>query len=80
MVERPGPRGSATETRTLDDAGFEAAAAEIRSWPEYRPTPLLRLSGPARVADVAGVWYKDESHRFGTGTFKALGGAYGVVR
>lgn len=80
VVDGPGPHGSGTEARVLDDAGFEAAAAEIRSWPEYRPTPLLRLSGPAREADVAGVWYKDESHRFGTGSFKALGGAYGVVR
>lgn len=80
VVEGPGPHGNGTAARVLDDAGFEAAATEIRSWPEYRPTPLLRLSGPARVADVASVWYKDESHRFGTGSFKALGGAYGVVR
>lgn len=80
VAERSGPHGTGTEARVLDDAGFEAAATEIRSWPEYRPTPLLRLSGPARLADVASVWYKDESHRFGTGSFKALGGAYGVVR
>lgn len=80
VVERPGPHGKGPEVRVLDDAGFEAAATEIRSWPGYRPTPLLRLSGPARVADVASVWYKDESHRFGTGSFKALGGAYGVTR
>lgn len=64
----------------LDDAGFEAAAQEIRSWTEYRPTPLVRLAGPARDARVGAVWYKDEGRRFGTGSFKILGGAYAVRR
>lgn len=64
----------------LDEAGFVAAADEIRSWPSYRATPVVRLEGAARAAGVDAVWYKDEGRRFGTGSFKALGGAYAVLR
>jgi diaminopropionate ammonia-lyase len=56
------------------------AAAAITSWPGYEPTPLHTLSGLARRHDVATIWYKDEGPRFGVGSFKALGGAYGVQR
>lgn len=56
------------------------AVREIRTWPAYAPTPLLSLPGIARAAGVARVWYKDEGPRFGLGSFKALGGAYGVLR
>ncbi len=56
------------------------AEARIRSWPDYRPTPLIALAGVARGCGVAAVHYKDESGRFGLGSFKALGGAYAVSR
>jgi diaminopropionate ammonia-lyase len=38
------------------------------------------LSGLAHEAGVNAVFYKDESERFGLGSFKALGGAYAVLR
>jgi diaminopropionate ammonia-lyase len=56
------------------------ARDEIRDWPGYRPTPLRALSGMARAAGIETLLYKDESSRFGLGSFKALGGAYAVHR
>ncbi|QXM25637.1 diaminopropionate ammonia-lyase [Elioraea tepida] len=64
----------------LDQAGREAASAEIRSWPDYAPTPLVPLPGLASRIGVAAIGYKDEAGRFGLGSFKALGGAYAVAR
>jgi diaminopropionate ammonia-lyase len=71
-----GPRQSAI----LNRAAFERAQAEISAWPGYAPTPLVRLPGLARRLGVAEIAYKDESGRFGLGSFKALGGAYAVLR
>ena len=56
------------------------ALAEIQSWPGYFPTPLRALPGMARAAGIGELLYKDESGRFGLGSFKALGGAYAVYR
>jgi len=56
------------------------ASAEIRSWPDYQPTPLRVLPGMAASVGIAELFYKDESTRFGLGSFKALGGAYAVYR
>jgi len=47
---------------------------------DYRPTPLLSLGGVANAFGVRKVFYKDEGHRFGQQSFKALGGAYAVAR
>jgi len=59
----------------VDDAN-----REITHWDGYRPTPLLSLGELAKSCDLAKVYYKDESGRFGLGSFKALGGAYAVIR
>lgn len=56
------------------------ALSEISSWPGYEPTPLRALPGLARRLRVGSIHYKDEAGRFGLGSFKALGGAYGVFR
>ncbi len=68
----------------LGEGDHRDARREISSWPGYAPTPLRRLSCAAPGSDRAGlrvpVWVKDESRRFGLGSFKALGGAYGVRR
>jgi len=57
-----------------------AAKAEISAWPGYRPTPLRALPGLAGAAGLGEIHYKDEAERFGLGSFKALGGAYAVLR
>jgi diaminopropionate ammonia-lyase len=63
----------------LDTEGFQRAIAEIKTWPDYRPTPLHALPGMARALGLGAVWYKDEGQRFGLGSFKAAGGAYAVL-
>jgi len=55
-----------------------AAHAEISSWRGYRKTPLRNARNLASRLGLESVWVKDESGRFGLGSFKALGGAYGV--
>jgi diaminopropionate ammonia-lyase len=64
----------------LPEGGFRRAKAEIASWPGYAVTPLRDLPEVAAAARVAAVHYKDEGGRFGLGSFKALGGAYAVMR
>lgn len=64
----------------LGAAACETARGVIRSWPGYRPSPLHALRGLADQLGIAGLYYKDESRRFGLGSFKALGGSYAVLR
>lgn len=64
----------------LPEGGFRRAKEEIASWPGYAPTPLLPLPEVAQAARVAEIHWKDEGPRFGLGSFKALGGAYAVLK
>jgi diaminopropionate ammonia-lyase len=64
----------------LPEGGFRRAKQEIASWPGYAPTPLLSLPELAKSARVASIHWKDEGGRFGLGSFKALGGAYAVMK
>jgi len=56
------------------------AVHEITKWPGYAATPLVTMAGTARSVGIDQIWYKDEGPRFALGSFKALGGAYGVLR
>jgi diaminopropionate ammonia-lyase len=82
----PNPRLDRTAPYTLAEQWIlnrtrhAEVVEEITSWPDYRPTPLLDLPDLARTLDVGRLSYKDEGTRFDLGTFKALGGAYGVLR
>ncbi|MCG8467513.1 MAG: pyridoxal-phosphate dependent enzyme, partial [Gemmatimonadetes bacterium] len=73
-----------TESSDPSDAPFLVEAAEarraIRTWTRYEPTPVVALPELARRLGVRAVSCKDESGRFGLGSFKALGGAYAVLR
>ena len=73
----PGPYPAQLEA-ILDSGAHDAARAEIESWPGYEPTPLRSLHVLASRLRLGWVGVKDESGRFGLGSFKALGGAYGV--
>jgi diaminopropionate ammonia-lyase len=73
-------RPSGGHASEFSAAKLEAARREICSWPDYRPTPLISLSGLAEAKGVGAILYKDEGERFGLGSFKALGGAYAVCR
>src|SRR4051794_10013163 len=61
-----------------------AAAEEVERFLAYReghePTPLVALPGLARALGVRAIHVKDEGHRLGLGSFKALGGSYAVIR
>ncbi|MFN4963705.1 MAG: diaminopropionate ammonia-lyase [Burkholderiales bacterium] len=90
MLERAGfrsPRAGFVANRLIADdlpsehinpQGFAVAAQTIKTWPAYTPSPLHHLSGQAGRLGLGEVFYKDESARFGLGSFKALGGAYAV--
>jgi diaminopropionate ammonia-lyase len=64
----------------LSAAEFAAARVEIATWPGYEPTSLRNLAGLATSLGLGAVGYKDEGRRFDLKSFKALGGAYAVLR
>ncbi|MYD14115.1 MAG: pyridoxal-phosphate dependent enzyme, partial [Gemmatimonadetes bacterium] len=75
-VVAPGPY-PARLRRVVGIGAHRAARAEIGSWPGYGPTPLRSADRLAGRLGVEAVWVKDESGRFGLGSFKALGGGWG---
>ena len=78
-VVQPGPypdRLNALFSRQM----AQEALDEISQWPGYAPTPLHNLDKLAGALGLGAVLYKDESQRFGIGSFKALGGAYAVLK
>jgi len=75
----PNPRLGTPGIVVLPASGYRRAKPEISSWNGYAPTPLRDLADLAREAGVAAMCLKDESSRFGLGSFKALGGAYAVA-
>lgn len=79
LADRDRPYGPA-ERAIVSRAAFAEAMAEIGAWPGYAPTPLRSLKGLAAAIGIDRLWYKDESTRFGLSSFKALGGAYAVLR
>jgi diaminopropionate ammonia-lyase len=71
-----GPLERAVYTGADGDAAFR----EISCWSDYAPTPLRPLPWLAGRLGIRGLLYKDEGSRLGLGSFKALGGAYGVFQ
>ncbi|RWE31477.1 MAG: diaminopropionate ammonia-lyase [Mesorhizobium sp.] len=79
---------NAAYRQPLDDRDAEtlgiAAAVEVERHLSFRDnhaeTPLVSLPGLAVQTAVASIYVKDEGHRLGLGSFKALGGAYAVIR
>jgi hypothetical protein len=77
------PRQGVPGVVVLPQGGFRRAAAEIRAWPGYAPTPLLPLAEVAAAAGVAAVHGKDDQGRSGQGGAGAVGSrvaAYAVAR
>ena len=64
----------------LSSIDTQEALNEIKSWKGYKSTQLHSLQGFAEEIGVQDIFYKDESTRFDLGSFKALGGAYGVLK
>lgn len=75
--------GAALDPRDAETLGPDAAAAVERHLAlrdNHAETPLIALPGLAGNLGVGALHIKDEAHRFGLGSFKALGGAYAVIR
>jgi len=64
------------EARIVSLISAQRALDEMRTWSGYAPTPLRSLVQLTEKLRLSAVFYKDESGRFGLGSFKALGGAY----
>jgi len=50
-----------------------------QTFPDYTPTPLVKLTHLADMLRVSKIWIKDESHRFGLNAFKVLGATHGLA-
>jgi diaminopropionate ammonia-lyase len=50
-----------------------------QSFPQYKPTPLVKLPSLARALRVADIRVKDESFRFGLNAFKVLGASHALA-
>src|ERR1700677_3950169 len=74
--------------RALESVDAEAfgveAAGQVARFLAHRdghaPTPLVALPALAHELGVGSIHIKDEGQRLGLGSFKALGGAYAVIR
>lgn len=79
QCDRAAPYGPA-QTAVIDRTSRRAAIDTISAWPGYTPTPLVELPGLARRLGIGRLRLKHEGRRFTLRSFKALGGAYGVMR
>ena len=78
-ADRQAPYG-ARRSAILGAPALAQAERDLTHWQGYAATPLQPLPALAQALGVAAAHYKDESGRFGLGSFKALGGAYAVAR
>ena len=51
-----------------------------KSFPHYRPTPMISLHELSKRFGVGGIYLKDESFRFGLNAFKVLGGSFAMAQ
>lgn len=70
---------NAQDADMFGPAGTHRVAGLISLRPNYAPTPLHALPGLAHKLGLGALHVKDEGHRLGLGSFKALGGAYALM-
>jgi diaminopropionate ammonia-lyase len=68
------------DAETLSLAAAHKVQRFLRHRSDYRPTPLQQLPALSRDLGVSAISAKDEGQRLGLGSFKALGGAYALIR
>jgi diaminopropionate ammonia-lyase len=68
------------DAECLGAAAAGQVELQLRHRDNYAVTPLHALPGLAAELGVGAVYVKDEGHRLGLGSFKALGGSYVVVK
>lgn len=75
------PSSDAAEPLALmAPARIEKVRQFHRSFPQYKPTPLVSLEVFAKNFGLGGVYIKDESYRFGLNAFKVLGGSFAMAQ
>lgn len=72
--------GTGTDITFLGAAAANKTRAFMKSFPQYKTTPLRSLDNLAEYTGVAGIYVKDESYRFGLNSFKVLGGGHAIGR
>jgi diaminopropionate ammonia-lyase len=72
------PRDKLMTALSLD--GRKRAESLLHACPAHTPTPLHSLPVLAQRTGVGSIFIKDEGQRLGLKSFKALGGAYAVMR
>ncbi|WP_027169745.1 diaminopropionate ammonia-lyase [Mesorhizobium sp. WSM3224] len=70
----------AADAESLGMAGGERAEHYLKARDNHAETPLHALPALAAELGIAALHVKDEGQRLGLGSFKALGGAYAVIR
>ncbi|RWF26487.1 MAG: diaminopropionate ammonia-lyase [Mesorhizobium sp.] len=70
----------AADAESLGVAGSERAEHYLKARHNHAETPLHALPALADELGIAALHVKDEGQRLGLGSFKALGGAYAVIR
>lgn len=68
------------DAETLGVEAAEAVERFLAHRPNHKPTPLRSLPALADQLGLGAIQLKDEGYRLGLGSFKALGGAYAVIR
>lgn len=74
------PKPRAGLLAALGRQGRQQVQAYLAACGAYRPTPLVSRPVLARSLGIGQLHVKDEGHRLGLKSFKALGGAYAVMR
>ncbi|MCL2627147.1 MAG: diaminopropionate ammonia-lyase [Oscillospiraceae bacterium] len=80
-VENNIPRATACERNMslMDIKTIDKIMQFHKSFPQYSVTPLVSLGALAGKLGVGGIYVKDESFRFGLGSFKALGCTFAIA-
>lgn len=78
LIQRPPDAMDIPNPFGLETA--KSVRAFHKSFPEYSPTPLVRLQELAKHLNVGEIRVKDESKRFGLNAFKVLGGSHAIGR
>ncbi|MBR1645500.1 MAG: pyridoxal-phosphate dependent enzyme [Selenomonadaceae bacterium] len=73
-------RGGKIDTSNYSFANTEQIRRLHKSLNVYNETPLIELKNFAREKNLAAVFVKDESSRFGLKAFKALGGVWAIYK
>ena len=74
------PASDSAKSMALMDVGIIRKVRNFhRSFPQYSVTPLAGLDNLAEELGVGGIYVKDESHRFGLNSFKALGATFALA-